>query len=57
MLLKTILLPGRDRQSLAEHAALCQALREGDPERAEALAAAHVEGIREVLEQYSTLLL
>ena len=27
--LKTILLPGRDRQSLAEHAALCQALREG----------------------------
>ena len=55
--LKTILLPGRDRQSLAEHAALCQALREGDPERAEALAAAHVEGIREVLEQYSTLLL
>ena len=55
--LKTILLPGRDRQSLAEHTALCQALREGDPERAEALAAAHVEGIREVLEQYSTLLL
>ncbi len=55
--LKTILLPGRDRQSLAEHAALCQALREGDPERAEALAAAHVEGIQEVLEQYSTLLL
>lgn len=55
--LKTVLIPGRDRQSLAEHTALCKALRAGDPAEAEALAAAHVEGIRQVLQQYASLLL
>lgn len=55
--LKTVLIPGRDEQSLAEHAALYQALAADDPEQAEALAAAHIKSIQQVLEQYSSLLL
>lgn len=55
--LKTILIPGRDEQSLAEHTALYDSLRAGDAGRAAQLVEVHVRNIKEILERYSALLL
>jgi DNA-binding GntR family transcriptional regulator len=53
---RTVLLPGRVEESVAEHERIVDALRARDPARAEHAARRHVARIREVLEQSAQLL-
>lgn len=49
--LRTILIPGRAEKSLAEHAAICQALRARDPVGAEAAVRTHIGQLREAIKK------
>ena len=49
--LRTILIPGRSERSLAEHAAICEALEARDPVRTEAAVRAHIGQLREAIKR------
>lgn len=49
--LRTILIPGRAEKSLAEHAAICEALKARDPVRTEAVVRTHIGQLREAIEK------
>jgi DNA-binding GntR family transcriptional regulator len=53
---RTVLVPGRMAESIAEHQRIVDALRAHDPASAEHAARRHVARIREVLEQSAALL-
>src|SRR5260370_24396088 len=53
--LRTVLVPGRVDESIAEHQRIVDALQAHDPARAEHAARRHVARIREVLEQSAQL--
>jgi DNA-binding GntR family transcriptional regulator len=53
---KTILVPGRDSQSFAEHSAIYDAIKNRDPELAEALMVRHISNVRKTFEENYTLL-
>ena len=53
---RTVLVPGRVEESVAEHERIVAALQARDPARAEHTARRHVARIREVLEQSAQLL-
>jgi len=53
---KTILVPGRDSQSFAEHSAIYDAIKNRDPELAEALMDRHISNVRKTFEENYTLL-
>jgi DNA-binding GntR family transcriptional regulator len=53
---RTVLVPGRMAESVAEHQRIVEALRAHDPASAEHAARRHVARIREVLEQSAQLL-
>jgi DNA-binding GntR family transcriptional regulator len=55
--LKTILLPGRNDESYQEHSAIYQAVRNRDPDAAEAAIMLHVKKIRDIIEKNYTFLL
>jgi DNA-binding GntR family transcriptional regulator len=49
--LRTILIPGRTKKSLAEHEAIFQALQSKDPVAAELAARAHLSNVRAAIQQ------
>lgn len=53
---KTVLIPGRSDQGLAEHTEIVDALRERDIPKAENAMCRHIRGVRQVFEQYFDLL-
>ena len=53
---KTILIPGRSDQSLQEHTVIYEAIRERDADRAEVCIKKHIRNVRDVFEQYYSLL-
>jgi len=53
---KTIFIQGRGDNSFAEHQAILEAVRKGDPDLAERLMRAHIASMREVLKKYYELL-
>ena len=53
---KATLIPGRHQQSLAEHAAILEALSAKEPERAERLVREHIANVRQVFEEHHNLL-
>lgn len=53
---KTILIPGRSEQGLAEHTEILNALRERDVHKAEQAMCRHIRGVRQVFDQYFDLL-
>ncbi|TXT51481.1 MAG: GntR family transcriptional regulator [Spirochaetes bacterium] len=53
---KTIFIQGRGDNSLAEHQAILEAVRKGDPDQAELLMRTHISSMREVLKKYYELL-
>jgi DNA-binding FadR family transcriptional regulator len=53
---KTILVPGRDEQSLKEHQAIYEALKKRDPALAEQCIRAHMQNVRKTFEEYYSLL-
>lgn len=55
--LRTILLPGRDEQSLQEHTLIYEALRDGASDRAADLIEQHVRSIQKLLTEHAMLLL
>lgn len=54
---KTILVPGRDTQSLQEHSAILMAIKTRDTELAEVLMKRHIENVRKTFQENYTLLL
>lgn len=53
---KTILIPGRDSQSFAEHSAIYDAIKNRDPDLAESLMVRHISNVRKTFEENYTLL-
>lgn len=53
---KTILIPGRDNQSFAEHSAIYDAVKNRDPELAEVLMVRHISNVLKTFEQNYSLL-
>lgn len=53
---KTILIPGRDKQSLAEHSAILQAIKSRDAELAEVLMSRHITNVRDTFQKNFSLL-
>lgn len=53
---KTILISGRDSQSFAEHSAIYDAIKNRDPELAEALMIRHISNVRKTFKENYTLL-
>lgn len=53
---KTILVPGRDDSSFAEHRAILDAIRQKDAAAAESCMCAHVGNMRKTFEEYYSLL-
>lgn len=53
---KTILVPGRDEQSYAEHLAILDAIKKNDAARAEACIRQHIRNIRNTFEENYSLL-
>lgn len=53
---KTILIPGRDRQSYAEHSAIYDAVKNRDPELAEVLMVRHISNVLKTFEENYSLL-
>ena len=53
---KTILIPGRADQSFSEHNAIYQAIAEHDSDKAEACIRLHVHNVRDVFDQYYSML-
>jgi DNA-binding FadR family transcriptional regulator len=53
---KTILVPGRDEQSLKEHQAIYEALKKRDPALAEQCIRTHMQNVRKTFEEYYSLL-
>lgn len=53
---KTILVPGRDDSSFAEHGAILDAIRQKDAAAAESCMRAHVGNMRKTFEEYYSLL-
>ena len=53
---KTILIPGRSGQGLAEHTEILNALKEREVHKAEQAMCRHIRGVRQVFEQYFDLL-
>jgi DNA-binding GntR family transcriptional regulator len=53
---KTILVPGRDEQSLKEHQAIYEALKKREPALAEQCIRAHMQNVRKTFEEYYSLL-
>lgn len=53
---KTVLIPGRCEQGLAEHTEIVDALRMRDVHKAEQAMCRHIRGVRQVFEQYYDLL-
>ena len=53
---KTILVPGRDAHSFAEHEAILEAIKARDAERAERLTREHIENVRKTFDDYYSLL-
>lgn len=49
--LRTILIPGRAERSLAEHAAICEALKARDPVGTEAAVRTHIGQLREAIKK------
>lgn len=53
---KTILVPGRDEQSYAEHLAILNAIKKKDAAEAEACIRQHIRNIRSTFENHYSLL-
>lgn len=53
---KTILIPGRDEESMREHTAIMDAIKAGDSAQAEACMRAHIHNVRATFEEYYSLL-
>lgn len=53
---KTILVPGRDEHSFAEHRAIFDAIQDRDAARAEKCMREHISNVRKTFEQYYSLL-
>ena len=53
---KTILIPGRSDHSLQEHTEIYEAIRDRDADRAEVCIKRHIHNVRDVFEQYYSLL-
>lgn len=53
---KTILIPGRSDHSLQEHTAIYEAIRDRDADRAEECIKKHIHNVRDVFDQYYSLL-
>lgn len=54
---RTLILPGRAELSFREHAAIIEAMREGDAEKAEQLKRTNMRTAREFLKRYQTFIL
>jgi len=53
---KTVLITGRDKESLKEHAALLEALKNRDPDGAERMMRRHISNVRTILKDNYKLL-
>ncbi|MCL2616943.1 MAG: GntR family transcriptional regulator [Defluviitaleaceae bacterium] len=53
---KTILVPGRRKQSLSEHKSILEAISAGESTKAETLMRNHIANVRKVFEEYYELL-
>lgn len=53
---KTILISGRDNQSFAEHSAIYDAIKNRDPDLAEALMIRHINNVRKTFNENFSLL-
>lgn len=53
---KTILIPGRDERSYAEHAAILEAIKKRNAADAEACMRQHIKNVRNTFEEYYSLL-
>lgn len=53
---KTILIPGRDAQSFAEHSAILDAVKRRDAEAAGSLISSHISNVRQTFQEHYALL-
>lgn len=53
---KTILIPGRDAQSFAEHSAILEAVKRRDAEAAGSLVSRHIDNVRRTFQEHYDLL-